>query len=105
MPGRARNFRFRSCYKDGCISSSKIKILIFVFVSAHVIRTLFLVTPTSENEDLIFRRRFEWPKLPFSQQKNKKIVPVEFMMPILPLLTDCCYLVLVVKTNARFQSP
>ena len=42
MSGRARNFRFRSCYKDGCISTSKTKTKIFV--SAHVIRTLFLVT-------------------------------------------------------------
>ena len=38
MPGRARNFRFRSCYKDGCLSTSKSKTKnkIFVFVSAHV---------------------------------------------------------------------
>ena len=31
--------------------------------------------------------------------------PVELMMSVLPLLTDRCCLVLVVKTSARFQSP
>ena len=38
MPGRARNFCFRCCYKDGCLSTSKSKKKnkTFVFVSAHV---------------------------------------------------------------------
>ena len=66
MPGRARNFRFRSCYKDGCISTSKtkMKIKIFVFVSAHVIRTLFLVTAHEFQKTKIwfFVCYKEWPK-------------------------------------------
>ena len=36
---------------------------------------------------------------------NRKATGAELMISVLPLLTDRCCLVLVVKTNARLQSP
>ena len=36
---------------------------------------------------------------------HRQATGAEHMMSVLPLLTDRCCLVLVVKTNARFQSP
>ena len=56
MHARERCLRFCSGYKDGCIltSETKTKIKVFVFVSAHVIRTLFLVTAHEFQETKIW---------------------------------------------------
>ena len=86
MPGRARNFRFRSCYKDGCLSTSKSKTKnkIFVFVSAHVsspvIRSgLRLVTiAKSESRGIGFFSDFRFSKIVSGYYRKSDIGNLKF---------------------------